>query len=168
MLVPVFVRLNVFLLLLRYHTIKKWIYIKNCLLGKKKKLITCNKFEFNGKFFEWAELTPLDADDSLDNNDTVSLNAESLSGLSVLGSRNGPSEPLPVPLSDDVDIDDIVELVTADMVEFERLCVRPRRISLFFCSNKLSSPRIASSSASCVSSKLAIEKRYELVRSDDV
>lgn len=75
-------------------------------------------------------LTPLDADDSLDNSETVSLNAESLSGLSVRGSRSAVlpplvSEPLPVPLSDDVENEEIVEFVTADMVELERLCVRP-------------------------------------------
>lgn len=82
---------------------------------------TCNKLEFSGRFFECAELTPLDADDSLDSKETVSLKAESLSGLSVLGSRNGPSEPLPVPLSDDVDVDEIVEFVTPEMVELDRL-----------------------------------------------
>lgn len=142
-------------------------------------------------------LTPLDADDSLDINETVSLNAESLSGLSVRCSRIciGPigvepvSDPLPFPLSDDVDIDDIVEFVTPDIIELERLCVRRCRlfvagavpfivavlaaataaaVSALRCSNKFSSPKIASNSASCVSSKLAIEKRYELVRSDDV
>lgn len=138
----------------------------------------------------FAELTPLDADDSLDINETVSLNAESLSGLSVRGSRigRGPvdtepaSEPLPLPLSDEVDMDDMVEFVTPDMVELERLCVRPWRpmlltavadpfvvaVSLLRCSSILNSPKMASSSASCVSSKLAIENRYELVRSEDV
>lgn len=156
-------------------------------------LLTCNKFECNGKFFECPELTPLDADDSLDNNETVSLNAESLSGLSVRGSRNAPlSDPLPVPLSDDVDIDEMVEFVTCESVELERLCDRPNRGSTmltvpiivpvpcipvaippfvprtlhafrvfgpFFCSSILSSPRMASSSDSCVSSRLAIENR---------
>lgn len=111
-------------------------------------IITCNKLELSCNVFECAELTPLDADDSLDSKDTVSLKAESLSGLSVLGSRNGHSDPLPVPLSDDVDVDDIVEFVTPEMVEFDRLCVRPIRPSLFRCSNILSSPSMASSSAS--------------------
>lgn len=112
--------------------------------------LTCNKFECSGRFFECAELTPLDADDSLDSSDTVSLKAESLSGLSVRGSRRALSDPLPVPLSEDVDIDEMVEFVTADIVELERLCVRPMRPrrSVFFCSSRLSSPRIASSSAS--------------------
>lgn len=144
-------------------------------------------------------LTADDADDSLDNNDIVSLNAESLSGLSVRDARDGPleSDPLPLPLSDDVEIDAVV---TPDIIELERECVRrlwpfiiccwaitialcPICILLSMgttfaftlvasfdvrCSNKLSSPRIASNSASCVSSKLAIEKRYVLVRSDDV
>lgn len=108
--------------------------------------LTCNKLELSGKFFKWAELAPLDADDSLDSSDTVSLNAESLSGLSVRGSRN--SDPLPAPLSDDVDVDDMVEFVTPEMVEFDRLCVRPIRPSAFRCSKTLSSPRIASNSAS--------------------
>jgi hypothetical protein len=69
---------------------------------------------------------PLDADDdSLDNSDTVSLNAESLSGLSVRGSRSInkllplTSCTLPTPLS--VDIVEIVELATPEMVEFDRL-----------------------------------------------
>lgn len=136
----------------------------------------------------------LDADDSLDSNETVSLKAESLSGLSVRDSRIAPleSEPLPFPLSDEIEID---EFVTPEMVEFDRECVRPFRsfatgdmiggglfcrlfmgllsvtltfVDLACCSNKLNSPRIASNSASCVSSKLAIEKRYELVRSEEL
>lgn len=137
----------------------------------------------------------LDADDSLDSNETVSLKAESLSGLSVRDSLMAPplleSEPLPLPLSDEIEID---EFVTPDTVEFERECVRPFRMGdmiaalvcmLFMlvlfsvpfefvvdlvacCSNKLSSPRIASNSASCVSSKFAIEKRYEFVRSEEL
>lgn len=134
----------------------------------------------------------LDAEDSLESNETVSLKAESLSGLSVRDSRIAPplleSEPLPFPLSDEIEID---EFVTPETVEFDRECVRPFRtgdiIGGIFCrlfmvvpsmplvfvdltcsSNKLSSPRIASSSASCVSSKFAIEKRYELVRSEEL
>ena len=66
------------------------------------------------------ELTPLDVDDSLDNNDTVSLNAESLSGLSVRGSRR----------SGVVSVDEIVvkldtvrlvELVAPETVELDLL-----------------------------------------------
>lgn len=129
----------------------------------------------------------LDADDSLESNETVSLKAESLSGLSVRDSRIAPplleSDPLPFPLSDEIEID---EFVTPETVEFDRECVRPFRmgdmigcaawfagglfcmvlasvpfifVDLACCSNKLSSPRIASNSASCVSSKFAIEKR---------
>lgn len=69
----------------------------------------------------------LDADDSLDNNETVSLNAESLSGLSVRDSRIAPleSDPLPFPLSDEIEID---EFVTPEIVEFDRECVRPARL----------------------------------------
>lgn len=70
----------------------------------------------------------LDADDSLESNETVSLNAESLSGLSVRDSRIAPlleSDPLPFPLSDEIEID---EFVTPETVEFDRECVRPLRI----------------------------------------
>lgn len=64
------------------------IVVHNCNQSK----LTCNKFELGGnRFLACAAatelLTPLDADDSLDINETVSLNAESLSGLSVRGSR---------------------------------------------------------------------------------
>lgn len=57
------------------------------------------------------ELSPLDADDSLDNSDTVSLNAESLSGLSVL------EDSL---ISVDVAVLEIVELAP-ETIELERL-----------------------------------------------
>lgn len=111
----------------------------------------------------------LEEEDSLDNSDTVSLNAESLSGLSVLGSLFIPSWTLPPQplLSEDEDIVDIVVFVTPDIVEFVRLCVRPCLKSPL-CSNILNSPRIASNSASWVSSKFAMENLYESVRSDDV
>lgn len=77
-----------------------------------------------------AELTLLEADDSLDNNETVSLNAESLSGLSVRGSR-APTTMLvmpfsecelllPPPLSEEPEM----ESVAPDMLEFVRECVR--------------------------------------------
>lgn len=59
------------------------------------------------------ELSPLDADDSLDNNETVSLNAESLSGLSVRDDSL---------MSVDVAVLDIVEFAPETM-ELERLCV---------------------------------------------
>lgn len=166
--------------------------------------LTCSKFEFIGSklFVLLVLLTPLEADeDALDSRETVSLNAESLSGLSVRDSRDVPpeSEPLPLPLSDEVEID---AFVTPEIVELERECVRPCRLSPLIgvafvlsvaaptttvvrpalplvvpfaltvlqlrCSSWLSSPRIASSSASCVSSRFAIENRYELVRSDEV
>lgn len=94
------------------------------------------------------ELRPLDADDSLDNNETVSLNAESLSGLSVLDDSL---------ISVDVAVLDIVELAP-ETIELERLwvCVRPR-VKSPFCSSKLSSVKIESNSDSCVSSRFAIE-----------
>lgn len=57
------------------------------------------------------ELSPLDADDSLDNSDTVSLNAESLSGLSVLDDSL---------ISVDVAVLEIVELAP-ETIELERL-----------------------------------------------
>lgn len=96
-----------------------------------------------------AELIPDEADDSLDNSETVSLKAESLSGDSVRGSRScvvvGPlfvdckeglwlawlpfsdipdeehneCEVLLLPVSDDPDIE-----VAPDIVEFVRECVR--------------------------------------------
>lgn len=142
MLALISVVLNEFLLLLRYHTAsnKKSIistfvhdYLKLFNLFEDNKCsLTCNKFEFIGIIFfalfaaAADALTPLDADDSLDSSETVSLNAESLSGLSVRDSRAGPleSEPLPFPLSDDMEID---EFVAPDIVEFDRECVRPLR-----------------------------------------
>lgn len=57
------------------------------------------------------ELSPLDADDSLDKRDTVSLNAESLSGLSVR------EESL---RSVDVAVLEMVELAP-ETIELERL-----------------------------------------------
>lgn len=159
-------------------------------------ILTCSRFKFIARMFLPCAfpaklLMLLDADDSLESNETVSLKAESLSGLSVRDSRIAPleSEPLPFPLSDEIEID---EFVTPDIVEFDRECVRPFRtgdmicglfccmlfmvllsvplafVDLACCSNKLSSPRIASNSASCVSSKFAIEKRYEFVRSEEL
>lgn len=102
------------------------------------------------------ELTPLEVDDSLDNNETVSLNAESLSGLSVRGPRKSGV------VSDDIVAEletvKMVVLVAPDTVEFDLLWLLPCLKSPF-CSNKLSSPKMASNSASCVSSKLAIENR---------
>lgn len=103
------------------------------------------------------ELSPLEADDSLDSNDTVSLNAESLSGLSV---RDDSLVSVCV-----VTVLEMVELVP-DTIEFDRLCCWLRVLSSPFCSRRLSSLRIESSSDSCVSSRFAIEKRYELIRSD--
>jgi hypothetical protein len=94
------------------------------------------------------ELSPLDADDSLDNSDTVSLNAESLSGLSVLDDSL---------ISVDVAVLEIVEFAP-DTIELERLCVCVRPLAKSpFCSNKLNSVRIESNSDSCVSSRFAIE-----------
>jgi hypothetical protein len=103
----------------------------------------------------FSELNPLDADDSLDNSDTVSLKAESLSGLSVRDSLAS------------VDVVVTVEIVAPDTIELERLCVCTRlcRKSPLFCSRMLSSVRIESSSDSCVSSKFAIENLYEFMRS---
>lgn len=57
------------------------------------------------------ELRPLEADDSLDNRDTVSLNAESLSGLSVLDDSL---------ISVAVTVLDITELAP-ETIELERL-----------------------------------------------
>lgn len=57
------------------------------------------------------EQSPLDADDSLDKSETVSLNAESLSGLSVLDDSL---------ISVDVAVLDIVEFAPETM-ELERL-----------------------------------------------
>lgn len=59
------------------------------------------------------ELSPLEADDSLERRDTVSLNAESLSGLSVLDDSR---------VSVCVTVLEIVELVP-DTIELDRLCV---------------------------------------------
>lgn len=58
-----------------------------------------------------SELRPLDADDSLDRSETVSLNAESLSGLSVRDDSLTSFETVAV---------DIVELAP-DTMELERL-----------------------------------------------
>lgn len=95
-----------------------------------------------------SELRPLDADDSLDNSETVSLKAESLSGLSVLEDSR---------MSVDVAVLDIIELAP-ETIELERLwvCVRACLKSPF-CSSKLNSVRMESNSDSCVSSKFAIE-----------
>lgn len=57
------------------------------------------------------ELSPLDADDSLDKSETVSLNAESLSGLSVR------EDSL---MSVDVAVLEMVELAP-ETIELERL-----------------------------------------------
>lgn len=59
---------------------------------------------------------PLDADDSLDSNETVSLNAESLSGLSVRDSRIATlvSALLPLLQISDDDIE-MVELVVLEI-----------------------------------------------------
>lgn len=59
------------------------------------------------------ELSPLDADDSLERRETVSLNAESLSGLSV---REDSLKSV------DVAVLDIVE-IAPETIELERLCV---------------------------------------------
>lgn len=85
------------------------------------------------------ELSPLDADDSLDRSETVSLNAESLSGLSVRDASR---------ISVVVTVLETVELAP-DTIELERLwvCVRVCLRSPF-CSNKLSSVRIESNSDS--------------------
>jgi hypothetical protein len=111
-----------------------------------------------------SELNPLEADDSLERSETVSLKAESLSGLSVRDSLTS------VDVAVTVDIVEIVEIVefTPETIELDRLCVCTRlcRIkSPLFCSRMLSSVRIESSSDSCVSSKFAIENLYELMRS---
>jgi hypothetical protein len=58
----------------------------------------------------FSELNPLEADDSLDKSETVSLKAESLSGLSVLDDSRD---------SVVVTVLDTVELVP-DTIEFER------------------------------------------------
>lgn len=58
-----------------------------------------------------SELSPLDADDSLDSRETVSLNAESLSGLSVRDDSR---------MSVDVAVLDTVEMAPETM-ELERL-----------------------------------------------
>lgn len=59
------------------------------------------------------ELSPLDADDSLERSETVSLNAESLSGLSV---RDDSLKSVVVAVLD------IIELAP-ETIELERLCV---------------------------------------------
>lgn len=61
----------------------------------------------------FKELSPLDADDSLERSETVSLNAESLSGLSVLEDSLNSVE---------VAVLDIVELAP-ETIELERLWV---------------------------------------------
>lgn len=58
-----------------------------------------------------SELSPLEAEDSLDKSDTVSLKAESLSGLSVLEDSRK---------SVDVAVLEIVELAP-ETIELERL-----------------------------------------------
>lgn len=60
----------------------------------------------------FSELRPLDADDSLDNSETVSLKAESLSGLSVRD--DSLISVVTVTLLDIVDI-------APDTIELERL-----------------------------------------------
>lgn len=59
------------------------------------------------------ELSPLEADDSLDSSETVSLNAESLSGLSV---RDDSRVSVDVAVLDTVDM-------APDTMELERLWV---------------------------------------------
>jgi preprotein translocase subunit Sec63 len=98
----------------------------------------------------FSELNPLDADDSLDNNETVSLKAESLSGLSVLDDS--------LVLSVVVTVLEIVEFVP-DTIELDREWVLVRVLNSPFCSSRLNSFRIESNSDSCVSSKFAIENR---------
>lgn len=61
----------------------------------------------------FRELSPLDADDSLDSSETVSLNAESLSGLSVRDDSL---------MSVAVTVLDMVEFAP-DTIELLRLCV---------------------------------------------
>lgn len=103
-----------------------------------------------------SELSPLDVDDSLDKSETVSLKAESLSGLPVRDDSL---------MSLDVAVLEIVELAP-ETIELERLwvCVRPCRMSPF-CSNKLNSVKMESNSDSWVSSKFAIENLYEFILS---
>lgn len=145
--------------------LKVWWLIRNGqeMAEAQQRTPTCGIFCGICSVLLTLELTPLDVDDSLDSSDTVSLKAESLSGLSVRGSRKSG-----VVSVDEVVIEletvMIVELVAPDTVELERLWLRPNRRSPF-CSSMLSSPRMASSSASWVSSRLAIENLYEFMRS---
>ena len=92
------------------------------------------------------ELTPLDVDDSLESRETVSLKAESLSGLSVRGSRRSGVVSVDE-IVVELDTVRIVEFVAPDTVEFDLLWLLPCLKSPF-CSNKLNSPKMASSSAS--------------------
>lgn len=63
-----------------------------------------------------SELNPLEADDSLERSETVSLNAESLSGLSVRDSRTSVDD-------DTVAVEIVEEIVefAPDTIELERL-----------------------------------------------
>ena len=63
-----------------------------------------------------SELNPLEADDSLERSETVSLNAESLSGLSVRDSRTSVED-------DTVAVEIVEEIVefAPDTIELERL-----------------------------------------------
>jgi hypothetical protein len=84
--------------------------------------ITCGTFTVDCggvKVFPIPELTPLEADDSLDSNETVSLNAESLSGLSVRGSRKSEVISVGFPLPGGVIVVEIGCIVTVETVEFE-------------------------------------------------
>lgn len=108
-----------------------------------------------------SELNPLEADDSLDRSETVSLNAESLSGLSVRDDSRITSD------ADDAVTVEMVEFAP-DIIELDRLCVCPRLCranSPPFCSRSDNSVNIESSSDSWVSSRFAIENLYEFIRS---
>lgn len=108
-----------------------------------------------------SELNPLEADDSLDRSETVSLNAESLSGLSVRDDSRITSD------ADDAVTVEMVEFAP-DTIELDRLCVCTRLCrtnSPPFCSRSDNSFNIESSSDSWVSSRFAIENLYEFIRS---
>lgn len=162
---PVFVRQAGFLRFSSCRTVKQ-MQMKFCETGKNDRriLLTCWPTLLCWLFL-CAAIKPLDADDSLDNSETVSLKAESLSGLSVRASLLEPFIRLSWPLMQLLS-DDIVVFVAAETVELDLLWQRPWRLSIWRFSSMLSSPNIASNSASCVSSRLAMENRYESVRSD--
>lgn len=74
--------------------------------------LTCTTLGCGGIFVMlFSELRPLEADDSLDSSETVSLKAESLSGLSVRDDSR---------MSVDVAVLDTVEMAP-DTIELERL-----------------------------------------------